>query len=355
MDWASEFFGGNRVISLTTDGYKLSPARRYHGACQYYKIASSTGNYYVYLPSAKLSRIGESVVVYNASGSTISLRKRDGTHVAGLSPGVVAETYVLDASTEAGEWHVVTQSNIAESGNLLLNRVPIELPLSSDLTDFNLRNWRDAVGGYDGVTPVSIRVIVGSTTNRYTLGTTLLVPGTDCGFDSGLWPSGSNLWIINFGTITGQGGHGGYGANKGAGTPQAGGSGSPGMRLRLNTAIINYGRIQGGGGGGGGGISDASSAGCGGGGGAGNIDSPGGLAGIGGGATDGVGGQTGIAGGGGSGAHPGGNGGAPGAAGQTGPGGGGAGGAAGSAILRLASVTVTKIVSGTISGAEGTF
>lgn len=63
-------------------------------------------------------------------------------------------------------------------------------------------------------------------------------------FDTGIFPSGSSIYLTNNNYIVGAGGNGGN-ANDGAG-----GAGGPALTLRLTTYITNNGTIGGGGGGG---------------------------------------------------------------------------------------------------------
>lgn len=74
--------------------------------------------------------------------------------------------------------------------------------------------------------------------------------------DTGTFPSGSSLKIINNGTIVGLGGNGGnpgYCGETSLELAGPGGAGGPALRARMAVTVVNNGKIWGGGGGGGGG------------------------------------------------------------------------------------------------------
>lgn len=353
MDWLAEYFGGSETLALPGNVGTLKPPCRIPGSVRYYK-ASPTAGSDVILPRGDLVPNGESVAIYNASGTyTLTLKNQAGTTIGTIAQGVVAQVYQTAQSTN-GSW-VFTQYTAAESSSLTFGRVPLDCTIGADTLDFNLRDYHDALG-YGGTTPAALRVFVGNSSRNYLMGNSGSDPAVDCGFDSGEWPSGTTLLLFNWGTISGKGGDGGRGGDVPPGLlAQAGGDGTHGMRLRVPTVIVNHGRIQGGGGGGGGSAWNGStSAGSGGGGGQGHVGGTGGQPGTGAGGVAGVDGSAFVAGGGGIGISSAGNGGAAGSSGSSGYLG-ALGGSPGSAILRLTSVSVTKIVAGTILGAEGTF
>jgi hypothetical protein len=186
-------------------------------------------------------------------------------------------------------------------------------------------------------------------------------------FDTGVFPAGSTLQIINNGRIEGAGGAGGIGATvtstcavTSASSP--GGGGGPALQARLALTMTNNGGVWGGGGGGGGGMAKVYTgrqAAIGGGGGGGGAGVVGGAIGAGGtgtasGANGGVGTATAGGAGGAGGNFPGlafggtgGNGGGPGLAGNAATGGTGActttvnsgGGATGSATIGNSFIT----------------
>jgi len=359
MDTTTEHYGESIVAALTADNYRLRPPGRTIGSARLYKLTPNA-NRPVILPNSSRSRPGESVVVWNASGSfNVVLKTVGGTTIATVLPGYVAECYLIEAS-ESGTWHVaLTDTGVGSGTSLALDRVQLDATITSDTVDFNLRDyWR--AHGYDGTTPAALRLFVGSPDRIYLMGSSNDGSARDCGFNTGDdWPSGTTLLLFNYGRIIGRGGNGGRGGDVPPGLfSQSGSNGNHGMRIRIPTALVNYGSICGGGGGGGGGISSGSVAGSGGGGGAGHVFSAGGQPGTGTGAIEGVGGSAFSNGGGGNSGQPtgGGSGGGPGQNGFASVGG-TPGGTAGSAILveTSAAGTLTKIVAGTILGAEGTF
>jgi len=182
-------------------------------------------------------------------------------------------------------------------------------------------------GGWDGASPL--------------IGTLTVASGAVVGVMSisSTFPAGSQLALVNNGTISGAGGSGGNGGDGGMfgnpGTP--GGPGSTALSVGVPVTITNNGAIQGGGGGGGGaGSTNGNGGEDGGGGGAGCPPGPGGVAGGDGGAgyagTLTAGGASGC---GGYGGGPG----LAGAAGQSADNAGGSGGAAGACLTGNSYVT----------------
>lgn len=99
--------------------------------------------------------------------------------------------------------------------------------------------------------------------------------------NTGTWPGGSNITLINNGNVLGRGGNGGNGgAGSSLGAGQAGGAGGNAINLSYPLTIDNTnGNIWGGGGGGGGGCAVSTPAGTGGGGGQGSYLATGGFGG----------------------------------------------------------------------------
>ena len=238
---------------------------------------------------------------------------------------------------------------------------PTVVTISSSSSNLNIRNYLVSNGlsngGAAGTWYVTIAggVVVGSTST----GTPAL--------DSGTFPAGSALQLVNNGTITGRGGAGGNGgvpSSTTCGSGASGTAGGPAIQLRLSTNLTNNGSIWGGGGGGGGG-GDAgvggfrSYGGGGGGAGAGLVANSGGSGGTanvtgspggsGSQSAPGAGGAggSGIGGAGGAGGGPGLAGGAGGSASaiycSTGGGSGGSGAAAGSAVLGNSFITWSAV------------
>jgi hypothetical protein len=223
---------------------------------------------------------------------------------------------------------------------------PTEVVISASTNNLNLWDYIASKGlasfGSWKVT-ISSGVVIGSASNA--------APA----LDTGLFPPGSTLTLVNNGTIVGAGGKGGEGANCSDTTAIPGMPGTLGgtaLRTQVPLTFTNNGSIWGGGGGGGGGggtkiIFKIIGGGGGGGGagtlaGAGGAGSPGGSPG-----TAGNGGAGGVSDGGGKG----GTGGGPGLVGTAGSGGSscgsgsvaGVGGAAGPAVIGNSLITWTAI------------
>jgi hypothetical protein len=341
-------------LSLSGGFVNLPTPGRHDGSCRHYRVNLSA-NSQVILPSAAHCGPGESVSIYNTSAShTVSAYDIAAGFVFGVLPKTLVEFFLIDAGAGfAGTW-AVRDTSIVEGPILTMDRVPLEHTILEDVTDLNVRELFDSLG-YDGAKPASVMLTLGRSGRNYIIG----VNNADCALDSGTWLAGTTLSIFNYSLVTGRGGRGGRGGDVAPGLlATAGSDGNHGMRLRVKTSIANFGSIRGGGGGGGGGSASATESGSGGGGGAGHLLSEGGDQGS---ATTGSAGSRGVDGGAfspGGGGNPGsagagGSGGAAGSAGQAGTG--ASGGAAGFSILRLSSVTVTKVVAGSIIGAEGTF
>lgn len=114
-----------------------------------------------------------------------------------------------------------------------------EIQIESDQYNLNLRTLFDAeIGGADASTDV--RIIVGSGVK---IGSTS--SGSDA-LDTGTWPAGATVTLVNNGYIVGKGGDGGSG---GGGNGEDGGDA---INMQYDLTIKNFGIIGGGGGGGGG-------------------------------------------------------------------------------------------------------
>jgi uncharacterized repeat protein (TIGR01451 family) len=283
--------------------------------------------------------------------ATASCTRSDALAVGASYPAITltvnvapnAPASVTNVASVSGGGDTNMSNNTASDPTTIVSNVVIQ----SNTSNLNLWNYLVAQGaatpGMPGSWIVTIAggVVIGSSSTS--------VPA----FDTGAFPSGSTVQIVNNGTIVGAGGSGG----NGGGNPEAataGASGGLALLSQVSVTIANNGSIWGGGGGGGGGGANRSlpsggPAGGGGGGGAGSNAGAGGAGGTGlvGSASFGSPGSAGtLSGGGGGGAGgviravvggTGGNGGGPGQAGASGgqstpagatPGGGGAAGAA---------------------------
>ncbi len=356
MDWQSEFFGGSATLALPGNLGVIAPPSRFPGTQRYLR-ANPTALSVAVMHRGDLMPNGRGVVIHNANASNFLVVLDQGANIlATILPQTVCEFYQT-AQSANGSWTTIA-SSAAEGSSLAFNRVPLDLTIGEDVKTFNLRRHHDAFSTYDGVTPAALRMWFGTPSKTFLMGADDPTDAEDgAAFDTGEWPAGTTLLLFNYGRILGRGGDGGRGGDVPPGLlSAAGGAGTTAMRIRVNTALVNFGVIAGGGGGGAGGAYQSTTPGGGGGGGQGYIGGRGGQPGgpVGGYQSVGVDGGAFHAGGGGTGGFTGGTGGGLGTAGFVGPSG-GTGGAAGSAILRKSAVTVTKVVAGTITGAEGTF
>ena len=304
-------------------------------------------------------------VVINKGTQAIDVTNRGGVLITSLAAGFAVECYLGVAGIDL--WNLTGPFAVSSSGALNALRKPFEVVYTaSSTTVTRVRNDVARQYGYvgaDGPAAVSVTIKTGVVLGGGT--------PTSASFGTGGWPAGSTMMItLESGAyIAGAGGAGGRGQTN-AITGGAGAAGGLAMDVRVNSALINNGTIQGGGGGGGGGayrlVNSVAVSGSSGGGGAG--------ANPGAGAVPPASGPTSSAGQAGSftaggapgsivatGGALGGTGGAPGQAGTAGQNGaannGYPGGAAGVAITVNTSngYSLTKIVAGTITGAETTF
>ena len=336
------WYGGSATETISAD-YRMRVEFRL------LDVAATTSGLKVKLPRGDLVPAGVQYVVSNRGANDVLVVRHDGATVANCPAGQVVCCLCTSSATTAGEWIVFSYASVQRGSAITLGREPWHLALYSGAEgSLNLRYELDRIG-YQGTKPVSLVVSIGAGVERG-----IFTPSAPA-VDSGPFPAGSTILLVNGGTIAGAGGNGGIGGGSGAfpDPAEAGGSGGIGLRLWVNTSIVNYGHIQGGGGGGGGGTGSASQEGGGGGGGY-VPGMGGGVRGLGGG-SPGIPGRLQAGGGGGTGANDGGSGGSPGTAGAAGGGSGGAGGAAGAAISSLASATVTIIRAGNILGPQVTF
>lgn len=124
----------------------------------------------------------------------------------------------------------------------------LNVTISSNTTNYNIASAATALG-WDGVKKLKGTITINSGVYVYSTST-----GTPA-FSTGTIPSGSDVTVVNNGTIVGKGGNGGNGATfrenfMDPGFP--GGSGGLGFYATSAIKVTNNGRIAGGGGGGGG-------------------------------------------------------------------------------------------------------
>lgn len=351
-----EHFGDSHVELDLKDDFRLRLPYG-PGGCRLYAMQYTGLGFSAQLPDARdLQPTGEPSYVVACLDMDFDIVDQSSNVLATLTVGDCVVIHLVDNSTAVGVWSVQFSGGFEVSSDIPNGREFYDVVFSRNTLDFNLRNHATAIG-YDGVAPVVFRCRVPS---NITLGASSTA---FWGFDTGGFPSGSVIMVtVEAGAvITGIGGIGGRGGDVLPGLlSQPGQQGGHGMRIQDDTILINYGTIQGGGGGGGGGAALSSPVGSqqsggGGGGGAGfqngylQSGDPGDPA-----RATGYGGRGGRDQGGlgGTGYVSGGDGGNPGQAGSTGT---AAGGAAGDAIQRATAVTLTKIVAGTITGAETTY
>jgi tail fiber adhesin Gp38 len=162
-------------------------------------------------------------------------------------------------------------------------KFPVAVAITSSTNNLNLWDYLVANGHATSGTPGSWIVSIAS---NVTIGSSST---TTPALDIGAVPSGSNLQLVNYGTIVGAGGDGGRGGRNstsvifcsGTVQPTPGASGGAALRTLVAVSITNYGSIWAGAGGGGGGNSHIISKSCsvsgtGGGGGGGWFPGPGG-------------------------------------------------------------------------------
>lgn len=354
---AQEYWGDTIAEDGLGDDYYLRLPYG-QGGCRFYLLGYSTSIFSVYMPDARLLQVGgEPQFVVACTDKDFELYDATGvTLLATLTLGDCVMVRLISNSTEAGTWAADFSGGYEAGTDIPSGRVFYDVRVDVNTLDFILLDRLTAMG-YDGVTPAVVRCTIAA---NKTLGASST---TSRGFDTGGFPTGTIVLLtIEAGAvITGIGGIGGRGGDVLPGLlSQVGQQGGHGMRIQDNTVLVNYGTIQGGGGGGGGGAALSSPVGSqqsGGGGGAGAGYQNGGLQ-----SGDpgdparatGYGGRGGRDEGGlgGTGYVNGGDGGDPG---QSGSAGTAAGGAAGDAIQRNSGRTLTKLVAGTITGAETTY
>ena len=366
-----EMYGG--TFQLSTGAASTMPLPS--GVPGAARLIENIGNTFADLPDARELPIGGPVyVVWNNHTSGSALLLRDAAHgtLANLGNDDVATCYLIDNTTEAGTW-IINTSTAAHSSaqTITVDQFHIELGPGINLGQ-NIRTLCNQQG-YTGTNPARVQVFVGPQGSA-TVGAVGGLTAGGAAMDTGTFPAGSIivLTVLANGYISGRGGNGGTGQPITGGTSASptygsvvnGADGGDGLYVRCDTALYNYGRVQGGGGGGSGGGAVGAITGPGGGGGAGYYPCARGPQGtyptgqgFGGGGS-GLKGRLNLAGlGGGTGnGAPAGTGGAGGDPGQNGNAAsdGTAGiGQAGYAIKTLSSVTLTKVVAGNIDGSEG--
>lgn len=335
------------------------------GGVRLYVVRPTVAGSTFRLPNPAYCSVGAEpvCVVINKGTQSIDIANFAGVVITPIAANRAVEAYLGVAGVDF--WNLNGPFVVSSSGALNALRKPFEVVYTaSSTTVTRVRNDVAKQYGYvgaDGPAAVSVTIKSGVVLGGGT--------PTSASFGTGLWPAGSTMLItLESGAfIAGAGGRGGRGQSV-AINGTAGAAGGLGMDIRVNAALVNNGTIQGGGGGGGGGanrlVSSVNVQGSSGGGGAGANPGAGEIPPAGGPTSSA--GQAGSFTAGGApgsivatGGALGGTGGAPGQAGTAGQNGtannGTAGGAAGVAIQVFNTVTLNKLVNGTILGAEITF
>lgn len=359
-----EQFGDAADVTISSDYQMRLPTGL--GGVRFYVIRPDGPGLKVTMPStAGYARLvgGEVFTVINLSVEALTVQTAGLVTVATLAADEAAVLTLVSADSSDGTWFARKTASADESS---------PIAVAADVFSFTIgagsnRNARLICNqqGYAGVLParVTITLADGAAVGSSSTGAPAIQTGT--------FPANSLVtFVIGTGSrVCGKGGDGGIGA--GASPVIASGPGFAGgvaLRIDCNAILVSSGKIQGGGGGGGGGNVVGAINGPGGGGGAGYFLSSGGTSaatssanlagGSGGIESPGAGGGVisgGLSGIGGVGGAAGSAGGSPTSQGGVG-GTGGAGGAAGAAIVvnTTGGFSLTKVVAGTISGAEST-
>jgi len=146
----------------------------------------------------------------------------------------------------SGSWVEPNEIYINDNGTWKL--VHKLLTLSSNAVNYNLAS---ALGS--PTTPLTVRVAINSGVTVYASNS------SNIAFNMGTLPAGSEVYLINNGTIVGAGGVGGRGTDYNANNGTNGGTGGTALYTRVALKVENAGTIAGGGGGGGGGGYSSSS------------------------------------------------------------------------------------------------
>jgi hypothetical protein len=349
-----EWFGDSVDVIISAD-YRLRPPTGMPGAVRFYVLRPTGYGFNAILPIATGIEVGAKLFVANHGSQLLTILDPNGDPIATVDTNHACELWLLSNATAVGTW--LARDSVSALGTSLVHeREPIDIVLSESVaTGINLREWAFDMGYKSDVYPFAVRCTIRS---GITIGRT---DSTAEAFGTGTWPVNSTLLLVleSGAMISGRGGTGGRGGDVSGLLSFPGGAGGHGLGVEVNTALINLGTIQSGGGGGGGGVSSGTTPGAGGGGGAGYLPGFGGsqgtdsagLGGSGNGAAGGISvpgwaGWTGLL------ATSAGPGGIPGGGGVGGTG--AVGGAAGSAIRTYTGYTLTKLVAGTITGAEVT-
>jgi hypothetical protein len=136
------------------------------------------------------------------------------------------------------DWSPVSTFTTAQATTLALT-------VSANVNNYNMRSAALSAG-WNGILPLKLTVTVN---NGVVIGSSTVAAFA---FDTDVnYPVGSELSLINNGTIVGIAGSGGNAAQLTNGAPSGGGNGGNALRAQVTLAVTNNGTIAGGGGGGG--------------------------------------------------------------------------------------------------------
>lgn len=236
----TEAYGGSHTADLVAD---LQTWRD----CRFYLATPLADNLGVRLPDSAHVRAGPGYLIANGSASrSLAIRNAEGTETLGTLASRKAAWvgYVGGDPASASSWAMGAAEDVGLGSATSIAPTAVELVIGPGIYDnLSIAARFSSETGYPGTWPVALRctirkgAIIGSSAG----------PGTPA-LDTGSFPSGSTLEIINYGEIRGAGGTGGIpSATAGAAKGQAGGAG---LHLQLATNLLNHGIIAGGGGGG---------------------------------------------------------------------------------------------------------
>lgn len=187
--------------------------------------------------------MGQSSQIYVDGGSPpYSFVVLSGPGVVGTGGGLATSGVgtILVQVTDSKGRSVSTGVNVTNDPAIM------NFSISTSGQNYNLRSIANS-NGYNGT----------QTTLNVTISSGVLIGSSSTSLpalDTGTFPSGVAIRIVNNGTIAGAGGAGGMGAyGHSATNAQAGGAGGVAFYARVPISMTNNGVIQGGGGGGGGG------------------------------------------------------------------------------------------------------
>lgn len=151
----TDVFGGANIypseisyshLSLTADVHlnwpeETSAATNY--ATRIIDVNASGGTHKIYLPDAMEAGTGETILFNNVSATTFNVVDYDGVQVLSATPGTVWQIYLIDNTTEAGEWESfqygasISAANAASLAGTGIVAIGTLLSQSCPITTFN--------------------------------------------------------------------------------------------------------------------------------------------------------------------------------------------------------------------------